>query len=103
MSSSDGKDEDARADDSPLFIAMYWEDPFAFNPDRFIDTSDYRWNRDACESLNRVSCVRRSAQVLTRVARFAGQPFASGARACLGQRFALGASLSTLRRSPLRS
>lgn len=32
-------------------IAMYWEDPYTFDPSRFIDTPEKKWNREACELL----------------------------------------------------
>lgn len=43
----------------------YWKDPFDFNPKRFIDTDEERWNRDAWA------------------------PFSAGSRGCLGLKFAL--------------
>lgn len=49
---------------SNLCIAVYWPDPESFKPDRFIDTDDYKYNRDAF------------------------LPFGGGARACLGRKFA---------------
>jgi hypothetical protein len=46
------------------FSAHYWPEPELFKPDRFIDTEEYRWNRDAFV------------------------PFSAGARSCVGQKFA---------------
>jgi len=47
-----------------VFSAHYWPEPELFKPDRFIDTEEYRWNRDAFV------------------------PFSAGARSCVGQKFA---------------
>lgn len=44
---------------------MYWEDPYTFNPSRFLDTPEHKWNRDAFLS------------------------FSAGSRACIGKVFAL--------------
>ena len=44
--------------------ALYWDDPFTFDPSRFIDTPTYKYNRDAF-------C-----------------PFSGGPRQCMGQKFA---------------
>lgn len=48
------------------YSELYWDRPFEFRPERFVDTEEYRWNRDAWA------------------------PFSGGARQCMGQRFALG-------------
>lgn len=47
---------------------LYWDRPYDFDPSRFIDTEEHRWNRDAWV------------------------PFSGGGRQCMGQRFALGQS-----------
>ncbi|KAL8279097.1 hypothetical protein RQP46_008555 [Phenoliferia psychrophenolica] len=51
---------------------MYWTEPFAFRPARFVDTPEERWNRDAWV------------------------PFSGGPRACLGQKFALVESVAII-------
>lgn len=45
-------------------LAFFWPDPEEFKPDRFIDTDDYKYNRDAF------------------------LPFSAGARSCVGRKFA---------------
>lgn len=45
-------------------IAFYWPAPEEFKPDRFIDTETYKYDRDAFI------------------------PFSSGARSCVGRKFA---------------
>ena len=48
-----------------LHDPFYWKDPERFDPTRFMDTDDYKWNREA----------------------FA--PFSAGARSCIGAKFAM--------------
>ncbi len=48
---------------STALSASLWSEPETFKPDRFIDTDDYKWNRDAFI------------------------PFSAGARSCVGQKF----------------
>lgn len=47
-----------------MFAAYYWPEPEEFKPDRFIDTEEYKYDRDAFV------------------------PFSSGARSCVGRKFA---------------
>lgn len=49
---------------TPSNIAEYWPEPEEFQPDRFIDSDGYKWNRDAFI------------------------PFSAGARSCIGSKFA---------------
>lgn len=56
-----------------LRVAVYWPEPEEFKPERFIDTDEYKWDRDSF------------------------MPFSAGARACIGRKFSevemVGASL----------
>lgn len=47
-----------------MTLAYYWPEPEEFKPDRFIDTETYKYDRDAFI------------------------PFSSGARSCVGRKFA---------------